>query len=52
MVTAMFCISSFVLLRERVKLSTDHYVGGPIDAVELDKGGTIRWIQRKSNCKD
>lgn len=35
-----------------IKYDTDHYVGGPIDAVELDKGGTIRWIQRKSNCKD
>lgn len=28
------------------------WVGGPIDVVELDKGGTIRWIQRKDNCKD
>jgi hypothetical protein len=32
---------------------SDHpeYVGGPIDAAQLDKGGTIRWIQRKPNCK-
>jgi hypothetical protein len=31
---------------------SDHpeYVGGPIDAAQLDKGGTIRWIQRKPNC--
>jgi hypothetical protein len=27
-------------------------IGGPIDAAELDKGGTIRWIQRKPACKD
>jgi hypothetical protein len=29
----------------------DHVLG-PVDATELDKGGTIRWIQRKPNCKD
>jgi hypothetical protein len=27
-------------------------VGGPVDAVELKKSGTIHWIQRKPNCKD
>ena len=27
------------------------YVHGPIEAMELDKGGTVRWIQRKPNCK-
>lgn len=26
-------------------------IGGPIDAAEIDKGGTIRWIQRKDSCK-
>ena len=28
------------------------HVHGPVDAAELDKGGTIRWIQRKPNCKE
>jgi len=28
------------------------HVHGPVDAAELDKGGTIRWIRRKLNCKD
>jgi hypothetical protein len=27
-------------------------VGGPIDAVELKRGGTVHWIQRKPICKD
>ncbi|MGA9390873.1 MAG: hypothetical protein WBV69_10545 [Candidatus Sulfotelmatobacter sp.] len=25
---------------------------GPVDAVEIDKGGSVRWIQRKPNCTD
>ena len=35
-----------------IKYDTDKDVGGPIDAVELNKGGTVHWIQRKSNCGD
>lgn len=33
---------------------TDHpdYVHGPVDAAEIDKGGTVRSIKRKPNCKD
>jgi hypothetical protein len=28
------------------------YVHGPVDAAEIDKGGTVHWIQRKPNCTD
>jgi hypothetical protein len=28
------------------------HLGGKIDAAQLYKGGTIRWIQRKPNCPD
>jgi hypothetical protein len=36
-----------------IKYAKDpEHVHGPVDAVELDKGGTFRWIQRKPNCKD
>jgi hypothetical protein len=27
-------------------------LGGPIDAVEINKGSLLRWIQRKPNCRD
>jgi hypothetical protein len=42
-------------LKARVQTATDwaksHRVGGPLDILELRKGGYIRWIQRKSGCK-
>lgn len=35
-----------------IKYDTAHDVGGPIDAVELRKGGTVHWIQQKAKCKE
>jgi hypothetical protein len=35
-----------------IAFSGDHGVGGPIDAVELQNDGRLRWIQRKQNCPD
>ena len=29
---------------------TDFKVGGKVDSVILERGGKLRWIQRKSNC--
>jgi hypothetical protein len=41
-----------IRLTELIIKYADHpeQVHGPVDAVEVDKGGTMRWIQRKANC--
>lgn len=43
-----------IRVMELILRYSDHpeYVGGPIDAAQLYKGRTIRWIQRKPNCED
>ena len=30
----------------------DDDVGGPIDAIQFSRDGTLRWYSRKKNCQD
>lgn len=41
-----------IRLTELIIKYADHpeNVHGPVDAVEVDNGGTMRWVQRKPNC--
>ena len=38
------------LIELTIAEDTSGTVGGPIDALELRRGGEVRWIARKDNC--
>lgn len=38
------------LVELTIKLDDRKTVGGPIDAVQLSRGGDLRWYRRKANC--
>jgi hypothetical protein len=44
-------VRTIQLAQTIARYDTEGTIGGPIDAVQLNRDGTIRWYRRKQNCK-